>query len=121
MTKLLELREALVALKGPLGNVPAFRKAIQSVLEGPGCEAKTPLGTDGPLGLGDHRRLREREPAPRTIPAFSRPEHDTGCTGLPMSGFEFPSVREVHIDMAEGSLLDQIIGETKLRPCDDGL
>ena len=29
----LELREALVALKGPLGNVPAFRKVIQSVLE----------------------------------------------------------------------------------------
>jgi len=32
LNKLLELREALVALKGPLGNVPAFRKAIQSVL-----------------------------------------------------------------------------------------
>ena len=33
LSKLLELREALVALKGPLGNVPAFRKVIQSVLE----------------------------------------------------------------------------------------
>jgi len=32
LNKLLELREALVALKGPLGNVPAFRKEIQSVL-----------------------------------------------------------------------------------------
>jgi len=32
LNKLLELREALVALKGPLGNVPAFRKKIQSVL-----------------------------------------------------------------------------------------
>ncbi|WP_422024449.1 type VI secretion system contractile sheath small subunit [Roseibium sp.] len=32
LNKLLELREALVALKGPLGNVPAFRKAIQNVL-----------------------------------------------------------------------------------------
>ncbi|MFG1429758.1 type VI secretion system contractile sheath small subunit [Xanthobacter sp. V2C-8] len=30
---LLELREALVALKGPLGNVPAFRKMIQSVID----------------------------------------------------------------------------------------
>ena len=29
LNKLLELREALVAMKGPLGNVPAFRKAIQ--------------------------------------------------------------------------------------------
>lgn len=33
LNKLLELREALVALKGPLGNVPAFRKAIESILE----------------------------------------------------------------------------------------
>ena len=32
LAKLLELREALMALKGPLGNVPAFRKAIQGVL-----------------------------------------------------------------------------------------
>lgn len=33
LKKLLELREALVALKGPLGNVPAFRKMIQSVID----------------------------------------------------------------------------------------
>lgn len=33
LKKMLDLREALVALKGPLGNVPGFRKAIQSVLE----------------------------------------------------------------------------------------
>lgn len=32
LRQLLELREALTALKGPLGNVPAFRKLIQSVL-----------------------------------------------------------------------------------------
>lgn len=32
LNKLLELREALVALKGPLGNVPAFRKQLQSLL-----------------------------------------------------------------------------------------
>ncbi|MGO4332505.1 type VI secretion system contractile sheath small subunit [Cupriavidus sp. 2TAF22] len=32
LAKLLELREALVALKGPLGNVPAFRKQLQSLL-----------------------------------------------------------------------------------------
>jgi type VI secretion system protein ImpB len=29
---LLDLRDALTALKGPLGNVPAFRKKIQAVL-----------------------------------------------------------------------------------------
>ena len=32
LKKLLELRTALTALKGPLGNVPHFRKAIQSML-----------------------------------------------------------------------------------------
>lgn len=32
LNKLLELREALVALKGPLGNVPAFRKAIETII-----------------------------------------------------------------------------------------
>lgn len=32
LSKLLELREALVALKGPLGNVPAFRKQLQHLL-----------------------------------------------------------------------------------------
>lgn len=30
--KLLQLREALTALKGPLGNVPAFRKKIEALL-----------------------------------------------------------------------------------------
>jgi type VI secretion system protein ImpB len=33
LAKLLELREALVALRGPLGNVPTFRKAIQAMLD----------------------------------------------------------------------------------------
>jgi type VI secretion system protein ImpB len=32
LKKLLDLRNALNALKGPLGNVPAFRKKIQSML-----------------------------------------------------------------------------------------
>ncbi len=32
LKKLMELRESLIALKGPLGNVPAFRKAIESVV-----------------------------------------------------------------------------------------
>ncbi|MFM2476471.1 type VI secretion system contractile sheath small subunit [Celerinatantimonas sp. MCCC 1A17872] len=33
LKKLIELREALVALKGPLGNIPEFRKQLQSLLE----------------------------------------------------------------------------------------
>jgi type VI secretion system protein ImpB len=37
LKKLLELRNALNALKGPLGNIPAFRKKIQSILEDAGA------------------------------------------------------------------------------------
>ncbi len=33
MNKLLELRKALLALKSPLGNVPGFRKKLQTLLE----------------------------------------------------------------------------------------
>ncbi len=32
INKLLELRDALMALKGPLGNVPAFRRTLQSII-----------------------------------------------------------------------------------------
>ena len=32
LRQLLELREALVALKGPLGNIPAFRNRLQELL-----------------------------------------------------------------------------------------
>lgn len=32
MNKLLKLREALISLKGPLGNIPAFRTAMEEVL-----------------------------------------------------------------------------------------
>jgi type VI secretion system protein ImpB len=33
LKRVLQLREALVTLKGPLGNVPAFRKRIQGLLD----------------------------------------------------------------------------------------
>jgi type VI secretion system protein ImpB len=33
LAKMLELREALTALKGPLANVPAFRKKIEELLK----------------------------------------------------------------------------------------
>ena len=45
--QLLELRRALLALKGPLGNVPSFRKSIQSILGDDGSRAKLM----GELGL----------------------------------------------------------------------
>lgn len=40
LKKLLELREALAALKGPLGNFPAFRKKIQSLISDADSAAK---------------------------------------------------------------------------------
>lgn len=40
LKKLQELREALMSLKGPLGNIPAFRKAIASAIENPDEAAK---------------------------------------------------------------------------------
>lgn len=38
LKQLLELRNALKALKGPLGNVPAFRKKIESIVSDPGTK-----------------------------------------------------------------------------------
>jgi type VI secretion system protein ImpB len=40
LQKLMELREALKALKGPLGNVPEFRKRIQALVEDAGARDK---------------------------------------------------------------------------------
>jgi len=37
LNKLLELREALKALKGPLGNIPEFRKKIQELVQDDGA------------------------------------------------------------------------------------
>lgn len=38
--KLLELRQALTALKGPLGNTPEFRKKIQAIIADPASREK---------------------------------------------------------------------------------
>ncbi|WP_426118210.1 type VI secretion system contractile sheath small subunit [Pseudomonas sp. DSP3-2-2] len=50
MKKLMELRDALMALKGPLGNAPAFRKAIESVLEDEDSRSRVlgEIGLDAP-------------------------------------------------------------------------
>lgn len=37
LQKLMELREALKALKGPLSNVPEFRKKVQEMVQDPGA------------------------------------------------------------------------------------
>ena len=48
--KLMALREALVALKGPLGNTPSFRKAIENALADDQARARVlaELGLNSP-------------------------------------------------------------------------
>jgi type VI secretion system protein ImpB len=48
LKKIMELREALKALKGPLGNIPDFRKSLQELVKDEGSRAKllTELGLD---------------------------------------------------------------------------
>lgn len=50
LNKLLELREALVALKGPLGNVPAFRKQLQTMLGDERARSKLAKELEAVLG-----------------------------------------------------------------------
>jgi len=40
LNKLVELREAMKALKGPLGNVPDFKKKIQEIVKDEGARAR---------------------------------------------------------------------------------
>jgi type VI secretion system protein ImpB len=49
LNKLMALREALMALKGPLGNTPSFRKAIEQALADDGSRARVlaELGLSG--------------------------------------------------------------------------
>jgi type VI secretion system protein ImpB len=52
LRKLLELRTALNALKGPLGNIPAFRKKIQGLLGD--ADGRQKLMSE--LGLGEDKK-----------------------------------------------------------------
>ena len=49
LNKMLELREALMALRGPLGNVPAFRRSLQNIVSDD--EKRNQLMTE--LGIGE--------------------------------------------------------------------
>ncbi len=40
LQRLLELRQALTALKGPLGNMPDFRKKVQAIISDPAAKEK---------------------------------------------------------------------------------
>jgi type VI secretion system protein ImpB len=51
INRLLELREALVALKGPLGNIPEFRRKIQNLLNN--TEAREQLLKELSIAVAD--------------------------------------------------------------------
>jgi type VI secretion system protein ImpB len=51
LQKMLDLREALTALKGPLANMPAFRKKIEELLKDPAQREKLMKE----LGVGDNQ------------------------------------------------------------------
>lgn len=53
LNKLLELREALVALKGPMGNIPAFRKQLQTLLGDEAARSKLSEELDVLLGASE--------------------------------------------------------------------
>ncbi len=52
LNKLMELRTALQALKGPLGNIPEFRKKLQSILDD--ANAREKLLSE--LGINDEEK-----------------------------------------------------------------
>lgn len=59
LKKLLELREALVSLKGPLGNMPAFKKAIEEALSDKGQRDRIM----GELGIAHQARPQLKQAA----------------------------------------------------------
>src|SRR3546814_5620495 len=56
LRQLIELREALKALKGPLGNLPEFRKKLQALIQDEGARERLL----GELGVQDKDRKRTR-------------------------------------------------------------
>ena len=56
LRQMIALRDALKALKGPLGNIPDFRKKVQELVEDEGVRARL-LG-EFAMELRDRRRLR---------------------------------------------------------------
>lgn len=67
LKQLIELREALVALKGPLGNIPAFRTRMQDLLSSQESRDKL-LAELQLVGSGDEAASKA-EPAPKDEPA----------------------------------------------------
>lgn len=58
LRQLIELREALKALKGPLGNLPEFRKKLQSLIQDEGARERLlgELGVQSSEGSSDQTK-----------------------------------------------------------------
>jgi type VI secretion system protein ImpB len=67
LQQLMRLREALVSLKGPLGNLPTFRKALEDVLKDPRQREQlmSELGNDFPLPAGSQGPDKEGDADPQ--------------------------------------------------------
>lgn len=70
LQKLLELREALVALKGPVGNMPAFRRRLQQLLEDEGSRNKLLAELDAL----DHAAHTSSDPTPSSAAQEEKPQ-----------------------------------------------
>lgn len=66
INKLLELREALVALKGPLGNIPAFRRQLQELISDEA--ARSDLANELDFVLGKSSDTAPEKEAAKTKP-----------------------------------------------------
>lgn len=90
--RLLELREALVALKSPLGNIPAFRAQLQALLENEDTREQLIQELVSPFRNNFHRRI------------FS------------MSVKEEIAPVSASQTAAPPSLLDEIMAQTRVQP-----
>jgi type VI secretion system protein ImpB len=63
LNKLLELREALVALKGPLGNIPAFRRQLQELISDEASRSDLANELESVLGNVDQSSSEEKTAA----------------------------------------------------------
>ncbi|MFW5443458.1 MAG: type VI secretion system contractile sheath small subunit [Methylococcaceae bacterium] len=65
LNKLLELREALVALKGPLGNIPAFRKQLQDLISDEASRSELAKELENVLGnteTAENKKTKKESP-----------------------------------------------------------
>src|SRR5262249_14406720 len=80
------------------------------------------LPQDHPVGDGRHRRPRQAvvRARHRRHPIAVRPSRNSATRGCPMSNQSQTEGAAASTELAEGSLLDQIMETTRLKPNDEG-